>query len=67
MGKGIPNSYGSSPVHGKPGNEHVDIQYRDEHGKVEQKEHVPVSLWSWIKPSGGGGEKTSGSGGMWDD
>lgn len=50
----MPGSYNSTPVHGKPGNEHVDIQYWDDQGKeVVQKEHIPVSFWSWGK----GGDK----------
>ena len=54
--KGAPGSYDSSRVHGEPGNEHVDIYFRDEKGKVESKSHVSLSEWIWNKVSGGESE-----------
>ncbi len=72
MGKGVPDSYGSSRgAHASKSHpeSHIDVMHYDQDGNEDksQRQHIPSSFWSWFKPSGGGGEKTSGSGGMWDD
>ena len=60
----MPGTYDSSPVHGEPGNRHVDIITRDERGQAEEgsKHHVSLSDWIWGKggDEGGGGSKDPG-------